>query len=178
MTIAKIGRFIISCVCDGANATRRFVRANTFQSLCLSKSSGDMVDIKRFSLLSKFQHEPIKKFNHHVITRIPKNATNFSTATIGKSGNSYYRKEIITFYDKNNNIIQRIIRESDKDDILKTYQNTTRELDEFEKSLNINPPKDRIVTTYRCKSPFLVQRDQNGLLLSAKYEKQDIIKEE
>lgn len=72
-------------------------------------------------LLEKIPKTKINGFNKLNVEFIPPRACEFSMAKIGKQGDENYLQEIISFYDKNDNIINRFIRESKKNDIFIEY---------------------------------------------------------
>ena len=72
-------------------------------------------------LLSKTLYQDIKCFSNTVFDYIPQNAKTFSRVKIGKENDSSYIQEIISFFDKDKNIISRRITETGKDDIFVEY---------------------------------------------------------
>ena len=72
-------------------------------------------------LLEKIPKTPIEQLKNYNCEFIPPNVHKFSVAKIGKYSDPSYSQEIISFYDKDSTIINRFIRETNKNDIFIEY---------------------------------------------------------
>ena len=61
---------------------------------------------KKYYLIEKLENMPIKKFPRDSWA-IPQNAVTFKQVKIGKTKDPEYRRNIISFYDKENKIIRQ-----------------------------------------------------------------------
>ena len=105
------------------------------------------------NLVSKVIKEDIKKFAASTVDYTPKGAEKFSHVRFGSTENPNYSHEIVSFFDKDSNIIGRVSRETGKPDIYTEYG-------PWEYANSIFDPSKTTVSKYRKITSVAVSRNK------------------